>query len=662
MKHYSRHRETTVLQRAIATVLAGSVSLGAYWLFLAHSGPRLAADFDGLAVIRQPVGQILDGLGVIHTLDRESDAICLPERCRPVIAFDRMEIAFAAGTLIAAVAAIWAPWNRFSSISWMMAGIWPLVWLCGVGLTAGVCLWSSASDGRPLPLGDRGLLWLLVALCTIAWVALLSVLYDRDSWKPAVSRWRAAPLTVFVVAVVGCWLNGLAVAPSLILTRYREAATAAIRNGDVELASVATARLQQLGATSAPDRFLAAKTKLLQGDEAAAVGLMEDLAADGDRGYPEAHAWLADYLLEQGQYTDSPEVLEALLRHLRGSEGAVQSSEEDKLRIALLTVLTGDPERAAEALERVADARPDLRLMLARMLVLKGNPEAASRQADLAETHYQEQLQSGSGPEETESARLGLAEALLFQERFEESTVLLESALEETGDETFELALGRHYLAWYDTLSREDRDQRGRRLELLSEAAKYLPTNNELVTRVAVMAAEEGVLDGAASQLLLELVRGKQAPATVHLVLGSTAYAQGRLPVALNHLEQAYRLDPDKPEILNNLAWYLTRTEPPQMERALQLANQAIAEAPRVLPYRETRGQILALLGRWDEAVRDLEAALAALPDYPPINETLATAYERLGDDDLARQHRQAAAAKRDRNKAGNPENLDLTQ
>jgi Tfp pilus assembly protein PilF len=48
-------------------------------------------------------------------------------------------------------------------------------------------------------------------------------------------------------------------------------------------------------------------------------------------------------------------------------------------------------------------------------------------------------------------------------------------------------------------------------------------------------------------------------------------------------------------------------------------------------------------LQRWKEAVDDLEFAVNGIPDSPQVHSSLASAYEALGQSQLARAHRQYA-------------------
>jgi len=77
------------------------------------------------------------------------------------------------------------------------------------------------------------------------------------------------------------------------------------------------------------------------------------------------------------------------------------------------------------------------------------------------------------------------------------------------------------------------------------------------------------------------------------------------------------------------------------MERALSAVNQALAIRPDEFRYRETRGQIMLRLGRWQAAVEDLEYAANGVPDSRQIHLSLAKAYDALGHEHLARVHRE---------------------
>jgi len=102
--------------------------------------------------------------------------------------------------------------------------------------------------------------------------------------------------------------------------------------------------------------------------------------------------------------------------------------------------------------------------------------------------------------------------------------------------------------------------------------------------------------------------------ADLRLALGTLYYQRQNIPAAVHHLELGLKLDPDNPEIQNNLAWILATSKDPadfQPERALALAERAarLSPAPYVL---DTLAEAYYVNGRNEEALKAAEEALAA--------------------------------------------------
>jgi hypothetical protein len=72
------------------------------------------------------------------------------------------------------------------------------------------------------------------------------------------------------------------------------------------------------------------------------------------------------------------------------------------------------------------------------------------------------------------------------------------------------------------------------------------------------------------------------------------------------------------------LAWHLSQMKPPNLPRALGLIDVVVKRWPAISSCRDTRGQILAKMERWDEALVDLEAALPAMPQNLKLHLALA--------------------------------------
>jgi Tfp pilus assembly protein PilF len=88
--------------------------------------------------------------------------------------------------------------------------------------------------------------------------------------------------------------------------------------------------------------------------------------------------------------------------------------------------------------------------------------------------------------------------------------------------------------------------------------------------------------------------------------------------------ERALRLDPQSHLILNNYGYSLAERGL-QLDRALQMSLQAIAAEPDNASYLDTVGWVYFKLGKFDEAGKYIEKAIAA-------KGASATVYEHMGD------------------------------
>jgi len=105
--------------------------------------------------------------------------------------------------------------------------------------------------------------------------------------------------------------------------------------------------------------------------------------------------------------------------------------------------------------------------------------------------------------------------------------------------------------------------------------------------------------------------------------LGNVYYEQGDLKKAEACFNKALALNPDDPEILNNLAWLYATAQDKELYRpnkALELSQRAadLAPKPHIL---DTLGESYFINGQYEEAVRALELAIAARPENLPYYE-----------------------------------------
>jgi tetratricopeptide (TPR) repeat protein len=209
-----------------------------------------------------------------------------------------------------------------------------------------------------------------------------------------------------------------------------------------------------------------------------------------------------------------------------------------------------------------------------------------------------------------------------------------------------ETLLAETYVRWWDTLKVLEAPKGERtaaRLDLLLRGLAVDPRNAAILARLLAAARRDNTVgDEALAELRkLVVIEGQKAPA--YVVLGSAEYIRGNVDAALKYLEQAYRLDSEADVTLNNLAWVLATAPKPDLDRALKLAQAAVDLTGGAMRTRETRLRILVRLGRWDEALADVEACESLFHGRADFHRLAADVYEHLKLNAPAEEHRRQA-------------------
>lgn len=115
----------------------------------------------------------------------------------------------------------------------------------------------------------------------------------------------------------------------------------------------------------------------------------------------------------------------------------------------------------------------------------------------------------------------------------------------------------------------------------------------------------------------------------IRYVLSNICASQGKQEEAVEWLEQILDEFPEDSGALNDLG-YLWADRGEHLHRALQMVQAAVASDPDSAAYRDSLGWAYYRLGRFDEAVRELEAAAESTPDGV-ILDHLGDAYAKAG-------------------------------
>jgi tetratricopeptide (TPR) repeat protein len=365
----------------------------------------------------------------------------------------------------------------------------------------------------------------------------------------------------------------------------------------------------------------------------------------------DAHLAIAEGLLiEEWASSDLQRDVETHLRSvIRISQDPRQTI---KARRALVQVylLYNRLEDARDLLMDLDDfLSPAERLQLAAICQSLGDDREFESQARQAKEHYLNVVEGGS---QDAADWQHLAEAHFLLGEYEQSVEVLRGAMPLAEDElAFRRMLARAYVLWSRSLPASELP---RQLELLELAVEAFPSDEYVLAALsALMMNTEGEESHEARDRLLEAVVSGSAPVMVHTLIGTKAAVEGDVELAKFHLNQALQQGQVTPVVLNNLAYILAFGPEHDYDAALLLIDQALTMDSNS-KIHDTRGQILARMERWPEAIASLETALRGLPDFAPIHQTLAEAYTAVGRPELARLHQQRLS------ELGGPVTLDF--
>ncbi len=119
------------------------------------------------------------------------------------------------------------------------------------------------------------------------------------------------------------------------------------------------------------------------------------------------------------------------------------------------------------------------------------------------------------------------------------------------------------------------------------------------------------------------------------------AHMNGRWDESRAFYRKLLEREPDDVSALNNLSGLMYKFPPRDLNESLRLVDKALELAPKNLVILETKGQVLARMGKYDEARDILVRTIPALPKEWNLHNTLAQIYERNGDTKNASAHRE---------------------
>jgi tetratricopeptide (TPR) repeat protein len=456
-------------------------------------------------------------------------------------------------------------------------------------------------------------------------------------------RWAALlwglPAVVVAVALMIVAERARSVTRAELVVHYQSSAVKAEQNGNEPAAALWLKKTVMLEPEAPQHQFRLAVESARRGRLDQAREVLRRIAPPDEQGYPEAHFWIArDMVASQRALT--PKFATTLEHHLTAAMRSEQVAGQAHANLGELFLQQRKIDEAIEQFEAAAEQLPEVRMRLGQLYTMQGEAAKAKSQLQRAVRHFRERAEESR---EDIRAQLTWAECEMLLDNPGEAERVLRQARAETDDPRYSQALVGLFLLQFDRLRREQPEDLESALTLLEGAAALGPGDPRLLPRMAQFVQSDAAARQKLRQSLKRVIAAGKPTATAHLALGALAAEEGDLETAGTHFELGLELRPDMLALMNNLAWTLAHAEPPDLDRALQLIEPVYAKAPDSAEVLETRGQILAKLGRWKECIANLEKARPSMPERYRVHETLALAYESIGDEELADMHRQLA-------------------
>jgi tetratricopeptide (TPR) repeat protein len=309
--------------------------------------------------------------------------------------------------------------------------------------------------------------------------------------------------------------------------------------------------------------------------------------------------------------------------------------------LAQVYIRTGQWELACQRLNEVVGKRPEVSLLLAAVLKERGDAAAARSWAERAARFHRERLEESKL--DLPQHRCGWARALAMLEDYPQAFKILQEGWGYSRDRAYPPMIGDVCAAWVEAMAEKSFPDLQTRLTTVEKGLEFAPQNELLLKDLVRLSRLEGTEGQKARDALTRNLAEGKGTAIIHFALGLDAWQRGQPDQARNHFALAFDTAPQMPEVGNNMAMILALGDKPDLPRALGIIQSVLEKYPKSANFRETRGEILVKMGRWQEAVVDLEYALPILGSRRNTHSALAEAYRGLGSQELAAQHERLA-------------------
>lgn len=449
------------------------------------------------------------------------------------------------------------------------------------------------------------------------------------------------PALLITVPLCGVVAWGALFGRSNVATHYSLALSQAIEERDHGRVDLFERKLSALQMEVPKTRFNHALALEREGKLTEAYARMVSLAGPDRPGYPLAHIWIVEHLVD-GRLGLPPEETHRLVgKHLEQLDAlSIEGESIDMLRAAWLAK-EGRLNEAAALLEEHVTKLPAAAIESFRIHVKLDENDLARRDANEVCAQMRK-LGEKSAVLSNEDYETWAAAANLLQDQRTLNQVLREWYGKYPSSEGARKNIAALSAAEFNGLLRSpapNPELLADRLRIVIECADV---KQNMRGHVALLYKQRIARPEIAA--MFDLL-GKSTPMSSVLAetLGTAASANREWGKAQAYLQVAVDKDPKNAIAWNNLACVMIEQPNVPIDRAYAAVAKALELQPDDFNFRETRGEILLKLKRWQEAVDDLEYAVNGMPDSPAVHKSLYVAYEALGKKEMAALHQRQA-------------------
>jgi tetratricopeptide (TPR) repeat protein len=381
--------------------------------------------------------------------------------------------------------------------------------------------------------------------------------------------------------------------------------------------------------------FWLAKSMIDQGDYALGVDLIQRIAPPNAAGYSEAHLWSALRIIES---PDDPKNSrhQELRHHLTEAAKAPLLVGEASVLLGDLAMRTGHLEEAVAYYTEARRADIYWTEKLVPALLSLGQKKEARAAADEAREHFRKVVLADANDTQ---ARIQWSRYATAIGDYAEAENALRAGQQLTPGPELDKALSALFVNRFDNKYQSGGDAQepttdqpdfATGLKFLEEALRLDPNNAAALTRLPFIAQASAEHRNDVKTKLEGALQNQQASSIVHFGLGVIESLDGNPDAAKLHFELASAQGLQTAQLMNNLAWSIAYSDTPTLDTALELANKALELQPNRAEILDTRGHILAKMGRHKEAIADLERAIPQLPQPDRSRTLLQECYGKL--------------------------------